>query len=144
MTAAFHSPSSSRRIRSTGGGFSLVELIICVSIIGLIVAMAIPSVAGIVDSSTSAKSQRQAQIIAQTYASACAAGAVFANSQPETVIEALTQTAGVRGKGIFADLVFTVTMTAAEKSDVVRSKALVTHSLPDGTTQLVYRPSTGR
>lgn len=143
-TASRKSVQSSRFNRNFLRGFSLVELLTCIAVLGLIVAMAIPSLAGMVQGSVSAKSQRQAQTIAQTYTSACAAGAVFADANPETIVETLTQAGGVRGKGVFADMIFRVSMSAAEKIEVVRSKALVTQTLPDGTMHLIYRPDAAR
>ena len=121
-------------------GFSLVELLVCIAVFGIIAALAIPTFTGIVRSADSAKVKRQAQNIVQSYAGACAAGAVFADASAQAVVDALTQVGGVKGRGVFSDLRFTVPMNAQEKAEVIRSQALVTHFLPDGSSQLVFRP----
>lgn len=121
-------------------GFSLVELITCVAIIGMIAAMALPSLVGIIGQSVSAKSKRQSHCIAQTYAAACAAGVVFADSSCEGVVEALTRSGGVRGRGVFAEMTFSVSMSPEEKAGVIRSNTLVVRTLPNGSRQLEYHP----
>ena len=144
ITAALQSTRAQTVSTSSKGGFSLVELLTCIAILGIILALAIPSLAGILTASTSSKSLRQAQVVAQTYASACAAGAVFADANPQTVVDALTRCGGVRGRGIFADMTFQVSLSAAEKAEVVRCEALIVNQLPDGTGQLGYRPGGAR
>ena len=89
QTAISH--KATRVFGVTSKGFSLVELLSCLAIIGLIAAMALPSLAGIIDSSMSSKARHQVQTLTQTYAAAQAAGAVFAEPSREGVVEALTR-----------------------------------------------------
>lgn len=95
---------------------------------------------GIYTSSQNAKSMRQAQNIANTYATALAAGASFDVQSREGVVDALTQPGGIKGHGVFADSIFSVPMSTDEKNLVKLSSALVESTLPDGSFYLQFRP----
>ena len=120
-------------------GFSLVELLASLAILGIIAAMALPCLAGMVNSSVCVKTKRQAQIVAQAYTSALAAGTVFADVTPAAVIDALSAVGGVRGKGIFSDMTFSVSMSVAEKDALCASGLLAVRTNLDGTAQLEYK-----
>ncbi|CAN5321854.1 hypothetical protein BH09VER1_BH09VER1_37340 [soil metagenome] len=57
-----------------GAGFSLVELLVVISVIGMIVAIVLPSFSGVRDQAQFAKDQRNAQSIASVVSEAVAAG----------------------------------------------------------------------
>lgn len=122
------------------GGFGLTEVLMVVAILGVITALALPALAGVLQGGRSAKSKQQAQTIAQTFAAAEAVGAVFAVSSREGVVDALTRPEGVTGVGIFENVIFSVKLTAAEQNEVRTSPFLVGRTLPDGKFQLEFRP----
>ena len=79
-------------------GFSLVELLVVIAVIGVIAAIAIPAMSGIFEKSDGAKSKRNAQSVASLYSSLRSAGATIASPSAVTIVDALqlgvTATAG--------------------------------------------------
>lgn len=122
------------------GGFGLTEVLMVVAILGVITALALPSLAGVLQGGRSAKSKQQAQAIAQTFAAAEAVGAVFATQSREGVVDALTRPEGVTGVGIFENVIFSVKLTIAEQTEVRTSPFLVGRTLPDGKFRLEFKP----
>jgi len=122
------------------GGFGLTELLMVVAILGVITALALPALAGVLQGGRSAKSKQQAQTIAQTFAAAEAVGAVFAIPSREGVVDALTRPEGVTGRGIFENVIFSVRLTVAEQNEVRTSPFLVGRTLPDGKFHLEFMP----
>ena len=138
------SSKSLRVLGATPKGFSLVELLTCMAIIGIMAAMVLPGLAGIIESGVASKARHQAQTVAQTYAAARAAGAVFTDASREGVVEALAQPTGVRGRGIFVEMTFRIAITPEEKAAVLQSPLLVSKTLPDGSLELECRPDSVR
>ena len=121
-------------------GFGLTEVLMVVAILGVITALALPALAGVLQGGRSAKSKQQAQTIAQTFAAAEAVGAVFAVSSREGVVDALTRPEGVTGVGIFENVIFSVKLTIAEQNEVRTSPFLVGRTLEDGKFHLEFQP----
>ncbi len=125
-------------------GFSLMELLVCIGILGILTALALPGLAGVITGGVSAKERQQVQCVAHTYGAASAAGAIFPDATREGVIEALTRPGGVRGSGIFADMTFRIALAPEEKTAVLASPMLVVTTAPDGSPEVVCHPHLGR
>ncbi len=88
-------------------GFSLVELVVVVAIIGVIVAVAIPSLSNMSGSAKKASSQRNAQHVVTIYEAGAAAGIKWSGSDRNSKISAVV--AGAHpDDGPFAGKTFTV------------------------------------
>ena len=109
------------------------------AVVSMIAAVAISSLGGMKDSGRDAVLHRQAEMVAFKFASAQAAGAKFAVQSREGVVDALTQPGGVKGGGIFSDMVFSLDLSPDERSQMRASKALVGRVLPDGRFQLEFQ-----
>jgi prepilin-type N-terminal cleavage/methylation domain-containing protein len=72
-------------------GFSLVEMLVVIAVIGIIAAIAIPNIGNINAAARQSAAQRNAQTIASTFASAAAAGVTFAATDKAS---AVTEIAG--------------------------------------------------
>jgi prepilin-type N-terminal cleavage/methylation domain-containing protein len=122
-------------------GFSLVELLVALAVIGVIAGLAMPSIAGVVAGGRSAKEKRQAQSVALTFAAARSAGAHFPVATREGIVDALTTPGGVQGSGVLADVSFSVPVAASEQSAVRSSPCLVDKRLQDGSMILEFHPA---
>jgi len=69
-------------------GFSLVEMLVVIAVIGIIAAIAIPNIGKINDSAKDARKRRNAQSIASVFASAQAAGLDFSTTPTAAATEA--------------------------------------------------------
>jgi prepilin-type N-terminal cleavage/methylation domain-containing protein len=99
-------------------GFSLVELLVVVSVIGIMGAIAIPSFNPIRDNARVNKNQRNAQTLAATAGAAQAAGAVLDLSSLDAAVTQLKN--GVTGKGPFQSSTFQVAPFTLEEIDGFR------------------------
>ena len=100
-------------------GFSLVELLVVITVIGTLASIAIPAMSGVYGNSTAAKSRRNAQNIAAVYASLRAAGATVVSPSEATIAAAISNEAthGISGLAgtVFAGSKFYVPMNVEER-----------------------------
>jgi prepilin-type N-terminal cleavage/methylation domain-containing protein len=88
------------------GGFSLVEMLVVIAVIGIIVATAVPTIGSVTKQANDAKVRRNAQNLAAVGAAAQAVGFEYVSTtKNEAVAELIT---GVTGTGQFANNVFRV------------------------------------
>jgi prepilin-type N-terminal cleavage/methylation domain-containing protein len=99
--------------KMTKKGFSLVELLVVIAVIGIMAAIAIPIISNINQNATIAKNKRNAQNIANVYGAAVAAGATIDTSTVTSIINAL-QT-GASGTGQFSSTTFKVNISDDEQ-----------------------------
>ncbi|MEZ5330188.1 MAG: type II secretion system protein [Verrucomicrobiales bacterium] len=77
------------QISQKNRGFSLVELLVVIAVIGLIAGIAIPSVSKVTDKAKTATAQKNAQMICSLHSSARSAGAGFVSSTRGGIIDEL-------------------------------------------------------
>ena len=92
---------------SRKAGFSLVEMLVVIAIIGIIAAIAIPNIGSLNDSARTAAAKRNAQSIASVLNAAVAAGADLSSlTDPASIVD-LAQTGVMPDDGAFKGKLFT-------------------------------------
>jgi prepilin-type N-terminal cleavage/methylation domain-containing protein len=95
--------------RSAKAGFSLVELLIVIAIIGIMASIAIPLIGKLSDNTKVARAKRNAQNIASVFNSAYTSGAYDSATLPTTVGTVIADLdAGKEGSGSFVGTTFKV------------------------------------
>jgi prepilin-type N-terminal cleavage/methylation domain-containing protein len=101
-------------------GFSLVEMLVVIAIIGILAAITIPSLLSDVSGAKAAASKRNAQTIATCAQMALAAGDTTVKNSPdmESAIGKLMN--GVRGQGVLKDSVFNLSRLGVEEINAAK------------------------
>ena len=89
-------------------GFSLVEMLVVIAVIGIIAAIAVPNIGRINESAKDATARRNAQNIASVYASAQAAGLDLSGTDKNTTITNVIDGGTITDPGPFEDTFFGV------------------------------------
>ncbi len=107
---------------SRKAGFSLVEMLVVIAIIGIIAAIAIPNIGNLNASARDASARRNAQTVASVVNAAIAAGADTSSiSSTETAVAAAEGGSLMPTKGAFKNKVFTSGAINAEDRATVLS-----------------------
>lgn len=125
-------PTHSPKSRSQGG-FSLVELILTITIIGVIAGIAVPIIQNVFQRGVEASARRNAQAIAGVASSAVAAGSTAINDASDKAAAVALLTTGVKGEGQFAENIFVIHLEEEE-----RAKSLKYLEFKDG--ELAFDP----
>ena len=98
-------PSPTSKRNRFNSGFSLVELLTVIGVVGILAAIVLPTLSRVFESAEENGFKRNAQNIAQVYNSARMAGASLPDgSDLDAVIQSLAQ--GVTGKGSLSSVTF--------------------------------------
>ena len=120
--------------KNVKAGFSLVEMLVVIAVIGIIAAIAVPTIGSITAQANLNKAKRNAQNLASVYASALAAGASITGATDTAITTQLIS--GVYGADSFATTRFQVPNLAG--ADKTAAEAFLDIDTTSG--QLIYTP----
>src|SRR5210317_2020163 len=94
--------------KNVKAGFSLVEMLVVIAVIGIIAAIAVPTIGSITAQANENKAKRNAQNLASVYSSAIAAGSTECEGLTTAAAIVAEVVAGVAGADSFATTNFQV------------------------------------
>ncbi|MEZ5329177.1 MAG: type II secretion system protein [Verrucomicrobiales bacterium] len=107
-------------------GFSLVELLVVIAVIGLIAAIALPSVSKITDKARKATAQKNAQMLCSLHTNAKSAGAGFSATTRGGILDELV--VGVTGTIVATDF----KMSELSEKDKAEALKYCSYDAPEG------------
>ena len=114
-------------LNKKAAGFSLVEMLVVIAVIGIIAAIAVPMIGNITASAEANATRRNAQNVASIYSAALAAGYTGA-SDVDAAYSAVST--GVVGSGEFVNTRFQVPNLPASGDDATAIKTKLTMTNP--------------
>ncbi len=118
-------------------GFTLIEVLVVIAVIGVLAGVAVSAFTDLTERTRKEVINQNAQSLATTFSCALAAGATFQVYDKNSVIDALTNPAGVHGRGQFAAVVFRCPMGPSEIADLKNSTTLESDGSAEGF-KIVY------
>lgn len=119
--------------KNVKAGFSLVEMLVVIAVIGIIAAIAVPTIGSITQQANENKAKRNAQNLASIYSSALAAGASITGTTVADLTDPLIL--GVKGADSFATTTFQVPNLTGD--DLTAARAFL--AIDPNSGQLVYQ-----
>ena len=118
--------------KNVKAGFSLVEMLVVIAVIGIIAAIAVPTIGSITAQANENKAKRNAQNLASVYSSAIAAGSTAFTGDTDAGVIVGKVVTGVNGADSFATTNFQVpNMSAAEITNALDYLTAVGATAPD-------------